>query len=54
VGLIGVMGTVIVGRKGGSLVVTVPSKALQDLLIAEGDTLLVRVTGKDLKYRKVE
>lgn len=53
-GLIGIIGTVKVNEVGGSLYVTIPSTAIQQLIIKKGDTLLVRLQGKDIKYRKVE
>lgn len=53
-GLIGIITTVSVQESGGKLFVTVPSKAASELMISKADSLVVRVVGKDLKYRKVE
>lgn len=53
-GLVGIVGTVKVSKAGGSLYVVIPSKCIQDLLLQKGDTMIVRLNGKDIKYRKIE
>jgi len=52
--LVGVITTVSVYESGGNLVLTIPSRVVADLLINRGDHMICRVTGKDIKYRKVE
>lgn len=52
--LTGVIMTVKVQQTNSHLIVTVPSVAAKALFIHKGDKLIVRLVGKDLRYRKVE
>ena len=52
--LVGIKTTVSVHEAGGNLVLTIPARIVRDLALSKGNNMILRVVGKDLRYRRVD